>query len=394
MLARRSVVPALLAMVALLGAPAGHAQGTQAPCDVAPEPQLFLENPTSLENLAFDGNGSLYLSDAGGARILRVGPDGASKGQIDVDAHGIVWGPDDRLYAAVTAGEETYDIRRSTDAGATSFETYSAGLPVYNGMAFDGAGNLYVSDDSVTPPVQPPDLVRVPRDDPAAWAPFTTLYGPNGLAYDAGKDVLYTVITADQSSPVLRLKPSDASVALVTYLSFGAATLEPGFHDPQGDPMHPVPKGLDDLALGPDGRLYVTAHLSGELLRVDPADGSACLVASGLEEPTSARFAHGFGEHDGKLFVTTWGGTGVTGIAAGSAGEHPPGKVWVFDLGFLPGPAAAPAQPPQASSDTSTEAPPAGTPPSATEDGGKDAPSVGIAVVLAALALASVARRR
>jgi sugar lactone lactonase YvrE len=338
-LARWLLAAAIASAVAF---PVAQGQGTQSPCEVTPEPVLFLENATSLENLAFDGNGSLYLSDAGGSRILRVGPDGASKGEIGLDAHGIAWGPDDLLYAAVTAGEDTYDIQRSTDASVTAFEVYATGLPVYNGMAFDGAGNLYVSDDSVTPPVVPPDLVRVPRDDPAAWTAWTDLYGPNGLVYDPVAGALYTVITADQSSPVLRVSPADASVMVVAYLSYGIATLQPGAHAPQGDPLYPVPKGLDDLALGPDGRLYVTAHLSGELLRVDPDNGSACLLASGLEEPTSARFAHGFGSHDGKLFVTTWGGTGVTGIAAGSLGEHPVGRVWMFDLGSMEGPVAVP----------------------------------------------------
>lgn len=382
----------LAVLVGLAGLPAASAQGTQGPCDVAPPAVLFLENETSLENLAFDGAGNLYLSDAGGARILRVGPDGTVSGQIDLDAHGIVWGPDDRLYAAVTAGEDLYDIQRSTDASATAFEVYSAGLPVYNGMAFDGAGDLYVSDDSVAPPAQPPDLVRIPRDDPAAWEPFTGLYGPNGLAYDPATDALYTVITAEQSSPVLRLSPQDASVAVVAYLSFGVVTLQPGAHAPQGDPAHPVPKGLDDLALGPDGRLYVVGHLSGELLRVDPADGSACLIASGLEEPTSARFAHGFGGHGGKLFVTTWGGTGVTGIAAGSADQHPPGKVWVFDLGFEEAAGAALVNDNATGSgqqvsfddnDFSDDEP----------DPGKDAAGLGFVVVLA-LPLAASLRRR
>jgi DNA-binding beta-propeller fold protein YncE len=330
------VVARLLGLVVLLafGAPLATGQ-TQAPCEERPMPVLFAENDGSLENLAFDGAGSLYLSDAGGARILRLAPDGTTAAVLDLDAHGITWGPDGRLYAAVTAGEETYDILRSTDGTVTAFEPYSAGLPVYNGMAFDAAGNLFVSDDSVTPPVQPPDLVRVPAADPMAWEPWADLYGPNGLAYDAASGALYTVITADQSSPVMRLSPTDpGAVEVVAYLSYGAATLEPGTHAPQGDPAHTVPKGLDDLALGPDGRLYITAHLSGELLRLDPTDGSACLLASGLEEPTSARFAHGFGPHDGKLFVTTWGGTGVTGLALGNVGMHPAGKVWVFDLGF------------------------------------------------------------
>lgn len=376
----------LLLALALAATPS-QAQGTQAACDNAPQPVLFLEWETSLENLAFDGAGNLYLSDVGGSRIVVVGPDAAVKREIDLDAHGLVWGPDERLYAIVTSGD-AFDVQRSTDASATAFEVYSRGVTTYNGMAFDGAGNLFVSDDSVAPPAEPPDLIRIPAADPLRWEAWTPMYGPNGLAYDATSGAMYTVVTADQASPVLRISPTDKAFSeVVTYLSYGAASLEPNAHEPQGDPLYPIPKGLDDLALGVDGQLYITAHLSGELLRVDPATGSACLLAGGLEEPTSARFARGFGPHGGKLFVTTWGGTGLTGIALGQADQHPPGRVWMFDVG-LPEPTTAAGGPSATSSPTSVGS--NGSP--ATGGSGKDAP-LGPAALLA-LGLAAVLLRR
>lgn len=380
----------LLAALAVAAPAQAQGTGTQAPCDVVPEPELFLEWESSLENLAFDGRGNLYLSDVGGGRILVAGPDGQVQRELAVPAHGLVWGPDDLLYAVVTAGE-AYDVVRSTDPSVTEFEVYTQGLTTYNGMAFDADGDLYVSDDSVAPPAQPPDLVRVPRGDPLAWEPWTPLYGPNGLAFDAATGAIYTVITADQASPVLRLSSTDPeAVEVVAYLSYGAATLEPGVHGPEGEPLHPVPKGLDDLALGPDGRLYVVGHLSGELLRVDPATGEACLLASGLEEPTSVRVARGFGPHGGKLAVTTWGGTGITGIALGQADQHPAGKVWLFDVGFVEEPATGEVLPPpsetatQASFDDNVFTDP---------DEGRDSPALGI-VALALGVLAVALRRR
>ncbi len=352
---------------------------------------MFAETESSLENLAFDGNGSLYLSDAGGDRILRYGPDGKRTGVIDLDAHGIVWGPDDRLYAAVTAGELN-DIQRSTDASATAFEVYASGLPVYNGMEFDSAWNLYVSDDNIAPPEVPPDLVRIPRDDPSKWVAWSGMYGPDGIVYDPALDALYTVVPADQSSPVLRFSPTDPDeVEVVAYLSFGAVSLAPGVHAPEGDPSQPTPKGLDDLTLGPDGRLYIAAHLSGELLRLDPATGAACLLASGLEEPSSVRIAHGFGDHGGKLFVTTFGGTGVTGLALGQAGMPPPGKVWMFDVGFVEDPATGTvAPPPEASSPTLANATTTSDP---STSGGKESP-MGLVTVMAVAVAALAVRRR
>ncbi|MHB1260399.1 MAG: SMP-30/gluconolactonase/LRE family protein [Thermoplasmatota archaeon] len=384
----------VLLVVGLLayGFPMASAQ-TQADCDIVPFPVLFTETETSLENLAFDGNGSLFLSDAGSDRILRYGPDGQRTGAIDLDAHGIVWGPDDRLYAAVTAGELN-DILRSTDASATAFEVYASGLPVYNGMEFDSAWNLYVSDDNIAPPEVPPDLVRIPRDDPSKWVAWSGMYGPDGIVYDPASDALYTVVPADQASPVWRFSPTDPEDAeVVAYLSFGAADLAPGVHEPEGDPSQPVPKGLDDLTLGPDGRLYIAAHLSGELLRFDPATGESCLLASGLEEPSSVRIARGFGEHGGKLFVTTFGGTGVSGLALGQAGMPPAGKVWMFDVGFVEDAATGTVAAPAEASPTNTpdNEPSSPTPPA---DGGKASPGPSMVVSLAALALGALAIRR
>lgn len=383
----------VLALLAILVALPPAASQTQATCDVAPTPVLFTETETSLENLAFDGNGSLFLSDAGSDRILRYGPDGRLATTIDMDAHGIVWGPDDRLYAAVTASGGLNDILRSTDASATQFEVYASGLPVYNGMEFDAAWNLYVSDDNIAPPEVPPDLVRIPRDDPAKWAPWSSMYGPDGIVYDPALDVLYTVVPADQSSPVWRFSPTDPEDAeVVAYLSFGAADLAPGVHDPAGDPRQPVPKGLDDLTLGPDGRLYIAAHLSGELLRLDVATGEACLLASGLEEPSSVRIAHGFGEHGGKLFVTTFGGTGVSGLALGQAGMPPTGKVWMFDVGFVEDAANGTVAPPPATQQPSTSN--GGLASSSPTGGGKESPALGSLAALVAFGLGAVARRR
>lgn len=385
-----------LALLATALLPTAAGQGTQQACPGAPPAVLFAEVETSLENLAFDGRGHLYVTNVGSDRILRFTPDGKSAPIFDGEAHGLVWGPDDRLYASVAAGEESWNVLRSLDANVTAFEVYSSGLPTYNGMAFDAAGNLYVSDDSVTPPAEGPDLVRVPAADPARWQPWTPLYGPNGLVHDEVADVLYTVITADQASPVLRLSTTDAAASeVVTYLSYGVATLEPGLHGPQGDPLYPAPKGLDDLTLGPDRLLYIVGHLSGELLRVDPATGTTCVLATGLEEPTSVRIAHDFGPHGGKLFVTTWGGVGVSGIALSQAGAPPAGKVWMFDVGFGEpfDPPANGTAPPEGSDEVPLDDMDVGSAPEDGDGGGKKAP-LGAVVLLAVAAAALMARRR
>ncbi|WP_431682765.1 hypothetical protein [Kitasatospora sp. KL5] len=62
-----------------------------------------------------------------------------------------------------------------------------------------------------------------------------------------------------------------------------------------------VSRGLDDLALGPDGYLYTVGHYSGELLHVDPRDGSHCVLATGLLSPTGVRFGKFPGEDPRKV---------------------------------------------------------------------------------------------
>ena len=342
---------ACAALVLLAFVPSLAGQATQDPCPEAPTPELFAAWDSSLENLAFDGHGHLYLSDAGRDRLVRFTPDGKSEVALEGVGNGLVWGPDERLYVAKAEGD-AWDILRSVDANATAFGTYATGLPAYNGMAFDAVGNLYVSDDNIAPPETPPDLVRVPAGG-GSWEPWTDVYGPDGLALDPGLNALYTVVPADQSSPVLLLSTTDRSATqVVAYLSFGVATLAPGAHPPQGDPAYPEPKGLDDLTLGPDGLLYIAAHLSGELIRLDPDTAEACILASGLEEPSSVRVAHGFGAHGGKLFVTTFGGTGVTGLAANQAGMPQAGKVWMLDVGFVEEPVSGTVTAPETSTET------------------------------------------
>jgi sugar lactone lactonase YvrE len=61
----------------------------------------------------------------------------------------------------------------------------------------------------------------------------------------------------------------------------------------------------DDLAVGRDHKLYVTTYGGGELFRVDPT-GRACVLVSGLDRPTSARFGW-----SGGLFVTQASGSVV-----------------------------------------------------------------------------------
>lgn len=298
---------------------------SQSPCGALATPILFASWDTQLENLAFDGAGAMYVSDLGGDRLLRATPDGVMAVVASVPGmHGLAVAPDGQLYVGGTVGAGP-GVLRVASLDPPTLEPVASGLVAANGMAFDAAGNLFVSNPGLG--TSAPYLARLPVGDMAAWSAWSDDYGVNGLALDATGARLYAAVTADQSSPILSISTTDASdVRVVAELSSGALTLQPGAHAPSG-PLALAPKGLDDLALAPDGMLYAVGHVSGELLRVDPATGAACVVASGFEEPTSVRVAAGFGEHDGKLFVTDMGGVGVSALFAPGAGA-----VWVVEL--------------------------------------------------------------
>jgi hypothetical protein len=106
-------------------------------------------------------------------------------------------------------------------------------------------------------------------------------------------DDLYVDITIDARSTIERIPLADPSKHTVAaqLSSLGGAL---------------IPKGLDDLtAVGPH-TVVAAGFVSGELLRVDLSSGSACVLASGLELPTSVRRPIGFGGFDANsdLFVT------------------------------------------------------------------------------------------
>lgn len=295
----------LLALASPLATPAATPV-MQPACADAHAPALFLAWPTQLENLAFDANGTMFVSDFGGDHLVRVAPEGATI-VANVDIHGMTFGPDGLLYIGTSSGQ----VWRVDSIEPFAKTLIAAGLPAANGLAFDAAGNLFVSNPLGT---GAPYLVRLPASDPAAWAPWSSQYGPNGLWRDG--DRILAAITGDQSSPILSYSTSDPDdVRVVAQLSLGVLTLQPGVHAPQGGGAV-APKGLDDLTQGPDGMIYVAAHVTGELLRVDPASGVACVLASGLHEPTSVRFAP-----DGRLFVTDMGGEAVTALFGPGAGH-------------------------------------------------------------------------
>ena len=248
-----------------------------------------------LENLLF-AEGSLYVSNSTEGRVVRLAPDGGEVpgGSLDGASGGLAQGSDGLIYAG--AGNSILDalldrglskvLRFDPANPAGTVETYSEGFSMANGMTFGPGDDLFVSNDVNE------GLVRIPRDAPREWHLLADVWGTNGLVVDPAGENLYAAITFDQRSPIERISlqpPHEHETAAV--LTFGVLSLEPAVYTPDvSKPLLGI-KGLDDMTRSSDGTLYVVANGLGELLRVDPLTGEACLVASGFQNPSSVRIA-------------------------------------------------------------------------------------------------------
>jgi len=253
------------------------------------------------ENLAFDGNGLMWVTRpvvdpvAGLGLVEAYSPDGALQKTLELpQPQGI------REYGGqmfVNSGGNTI-VRFDPRADHPVPEPFATGLNGGNGLAVDDDGNFYVGPESSNP------VIKVTSDGVVDnnWA---TAEGVNGVSVSEDGH-LYGAVTKDQRSRVVNIPlAAPTQYSTLTYLSSGAVTLAPSLVPPVlTEPL--LPKGPDDLEVGPHDALYVAAFLAGELLRVDRRTGMACVLVSGLLTPTSVRFPVGFGPYQraSDMFVT------------------------------------------------------------------------------------------
>ena len=284
-------ITSALAIVAVEGWLAGTALGaTAAPApvscrDVRVTASVFATVGPSgqgwTENLGFDGHGGMWVSELELGRVVRFNSRGKPGTSIAVAHPGAEeLGFDGRMY--LDYGDSVPSGSSPGQAGVERFNPRSAkptlapfasGLPMANGGAFDSAGNLYVSNTDGAGIVQIRPNGKI---DPAFARATAGLSGADGLTVSG--PYLYATLLTDPTSPVIRI-PLDHPSRYSTVVKLSD---EPGAGN----------KGLDDLTIGPDGRLYV-ASAAGQLLRVDPFTGAACLLYSGVPL-TSVRFVLGF----------------------------------------------------------------------------------------------------
>ncbi len=215
-----------------------------------------------ISNPAADADGNLYAMISGprGTRvpvsIMQVSRDGQARpfARDLMNISALAFGPDGYLYASSRAEGVVYRI---SPEGAVS--NFAEGMGIATGLAFDGAGNLFVGDRSGTIFKLGPHG----RHNAAEIFVFATLE-PSVAAYHlAFRDdgtLLVTAPTTSSHQPIYAIDPEgDTSV----------------FHRGLGRPQ--------GMALDTDGNVFVAASLRGRrgIIRITPDGIDADLLVSG-----------------------------------------------------------------------------------------------------------------
>lgn len=323
------------------------------PCDT-PEPVLFAQLETMLENLEFDGNGNLFVTafaeglfrlDANGT-VDHVAISERTRAETEVEPFqistafmGVAMGTDGALYVAEGHGIGAPiegRILRFADPGEPGFEVYAEGFPNTNGLASDQEGNLYLAHGFRD------ELWKIrPDGDWDVWTSVPNVV--NGIVEHPDGDHLVIAPLGDPAGMVYAV-PLDRPDAREPLFRFNGGPSTSGAMVP--DPTRPLAdKGIDDLGMAPDGRILISGHNTGQFLMGDPETEAACILLEDARgEPSSIRVANGFGDLDGWAFTTDFSGDiWAIDIRAGDAGPSGKDDPDPDDVDPRPTPAVAPA---------------------------------------------------
>ena len=205
-----------------------------------------------ISGLAVDAAGRLYVADIQG-RILRFDLDGDS--------------PRQEVYAVIP------DLPSVASSAVDRPSTVDARSPLPNGIVFDGAGNLYVTDSWQAA------IFRVPPGGGLAEVWFRSermsgLFGANGIRVSPDGTSLYFAVTRDrlERSWIFRLPLADRPRVsdLDDVMSW----------PPRARAL--APAGADGIAFGASGLLYVVLGGDEEVATIDLTTGAERRFASPL----------------------------------------------------------------------------------------------------------------
>lgn len=298
---RRTATWAAVAVTALV-ATSVSVLGAASPASAAGCPKwsksVLAKGYGLLENLAFDGQGQLLLSEGsfGGTpgavrKLSAAGVKGtvvagvASPGGLVVDGRTLYFNTGDGLASGLFNIADGTISKVDLDTGVSS--VVASGLVMPNGLTRLPGGDFVVSRD-----LGKGSMTRVtPSGATSAFAPAVT--NSNGMAVDLVRNQFYVVSTFNLLTELFVLDLDDPAAAPRIIKIPGLGPLN----------------AADDLVLGADGYVYVALNVAGSVVRVDPDTGAQCTVAQGVPFASSLRFGAGPGWDPASLYVTSFGGT-------------------------------------------------------------------------------------
>ncbi len=287
----------LVSCAALAALPAGSASAGSGSCPQWKE-RVVASGLGVLENLEFDGRGTLFLSANTQRAVLRMRPDGSvttavadvgSPGGMRVRNGFLFFNTGDSAQSGLMGIPDGTIQRLDLDAGGPPV-TYSSGLTMPNGLVFLPNGDAVTSRDLGTGT----RLTRVPAKSPTQIEPnWAGREDHNGLAVDTTGTFLYADETFVADSGIWRIRIArPAEITRVAKLSDDS-----------------TPEALDDMTIDNRNVLWVTAQGPGSLVRVNPLTGAHCTIATGLRNPSAVKFGSGPGWSSKALYVTGFDGT-------------------------------------------------------------------------------------
>lgn len=198
--------------------------------------------PTPLLGLAFHGpSGKIYIGNLGAGKIQRIsaGFDAAT--------------PIEDVATVPHIGPPTFRTEGNPDGSTDTITFGSTSFPAPNGLVFDNAGNLYVSDSfqaaifriinpaACAPSCPMPTVSHDPLLATAGFPPF----GANGLALSSDQSALFIANTGDDRVLKLTLATNVVTVFAESI------------------------NGADGLTLDQQGRLWVAANQNDELVALN-----------------------------------------------------------------------------------------------------------------------------
>ncbi|MCY1065580.1 SMP-30/gluconolactonase/LRE family protein [Nannocystis sp. RBIL2] len=285
---RRWLYSSLIASVLL-----GSSQAVAAPPPAYRQEVVVAGSPfQGVHGLVVDGKGQLLASNLLGQTVhsvdLSTGAVSTLVGPPKGGADDVTLGPDGSIY---WTGYFSGELMRRTPKGKT--RVIARDLPGLNSLAFRGDGRLYVTQIGRADALWEvdPDGKKKPRQVLAApgflngfeFGPDDRLYGPlllkgqivrvdvdtGKIEVVAGGFMMPTAVNFDASRQHLFVVDAVRGELVRVRVATGEKKV-----------VAQLPTGLDNLAVGPDDRVYVSNMVDNDIRVVNPADGSVKSVVT------------------------------------------------------------------------------------------------------------------